>query len=121
MYSFYFERLDVWQHSRKLIKLVYEVSDSFPDKEKYGLVSQVRRSSVSICANISEGFSRKTDKEKARFINMAYSSLWETISHLIISNDLGYLNNNNYEGLRKEAESIARQLSALIARLETSN
>ena len=118
MYSFYFERLEVWQQSRNLIKIIYEFTDSFPAKEKYGIVSQVRRSASSICANISEGFSRTSDKDKRRFVNMAYSSLWETINHIIISKDLGYLTNEDYLELRKETESIARQLAALIARLK---
>ena len=113
MYRFYFERLEVWQNSRNLIKSIYKVSAEFPNSELYGLTSQLRRSSVSIPSNIAEGFSRSTDKEKLRFVNIAYSSLWETLSHLILCNDLGFLDDKNYSELRDQAEYIARQLSNL--------
>ncbi|THD67717.1 four helix bundle protein [Robertkochia marina] len=118
MYRFYFERLDVWNNSRELTKSIYEASASFPSSELYGLTSQLRRSSVSIASNIAEGFSRNTDKEKLRFINISYSSLWETLNHLILCKDLGYLNNKTYEDIREESEIIARQLSGLMKSLK---
>jgi len=66
MRKFYFEKLDVWQNSREFVKQIYEVTKFFPEEEKYGLTSQIRRASLSISANISEGTSRNTEKDKAR-------------------------------------------------------
>lgn len=69
MYEFYFEKLEVWKNARNFVKDIYVITESFPNAEKFGLTSQIRRATVSITANIAEGFSRKTRIEKARFIN----------------------------------------------------
>jgi len=79
MYTFYFEKLEVWQNARKFVKNIYQITEGFPTIEQFGITSQIRRASLSITANISEGFSRQTNKEKSRFISIAYSSSWEVI------------------------------------------
>jgi hypothetical protein len=63
MYSFYFEKLEVWHLSRELTKSIYKLTDSFPVEERYGLISQIRRASVSIANNLAEGSARKTQKD----------------------------------------------------------
>jgi len=117
MYTFYFEKLEVWQNARKFVKEIYRATDVFPQKEQFGLTNQIRRASLSITANISEGFSRQTNKEKARFINIAYSSSWEVINFLILSNDLGFLKEEEHIKLRSDIEYISNQLNALYNKL----
>lgn len=113
MYQFYFEKLEVWQNSRKLVKEIYLVTSSFPENEKFGITNQLRRASTSISANIAEGFSRQSNKEKSRFLNVAFASTIEVINFLILSNDLGFLTNENYNQLREKSEFITNQINSL--------
>jgi len=83
--------LNAWQEGRKLTKTVYEKTGHFPSDERFGLTSQMRRSSVSIIANIAEGFGRISIKEKLNFYNQAHGSLTELQSHTFIASDLEYL------------------------------
>ncbi len=118
MKQFYFEKLEVWNEARVFVKEIYLITKQFPDEEKYGLITQVRRASLSICANIAEGMSRKTEKDKARFINQAFSSAIEVINFLILSNDLDYLNDEQYACLRMQLEKITNQLNSLYKKFE---
>ena len=111
-----FEKLKVWQLSRKLVVEVYKITNVFPDEEKFGISNQIRRSAISIPANISEGSGRKSSKDQAHFYQMAYSSLLELINHLIISNDLGYL---SLDELNKLKSSIS-EISFLLNKLQKS-
>lgn len=113
MKQFYFERLDVWQNSRIFIKEIYLITQEFPSEEKFGITNQIRRASLSICANIAEGTSRQTEKDKARFINQAFSSAIEVINFLILSNDLELLGEEEYLKLRTDLEKISNQLNSL--------
>ncbi len=113
MYKYYFEKLDVWNNARLLVKDIYNATSVFPDHEKFGITNQIRRATTSITANIAEGMSRQTEKEKSRFINISFSSCIEVINFLIISNDLGFLDNENYKELRIKAENITFQLNSL--------
>jgi four helix bundle protein len=85
-----FEDLVVWQKAHKLVLEVYRLTQGFPSDERYGLTSQLRRSAVSIPANIAEGFKKKGSGDKKRFLNIAQGSLEETRYYLILSEDLGY-------------------------------
>lgn len=120
MYKFYFEKLEVWQNARKFVKEIYKATETFPQKEQFGITSQIRRAALSITANISEGFSRQTNKEKSRFINIAYSSSWEIINFLILSKDLEFLKEEEYIKLRSDVEHISNQLNALYNKLKIS-
>lgn len=120
MYKYYFEKLDVWNNARGLVKDIYTATSTFPDNEKFGITNQIRRATTSITANIAEGMSRYTEKEKSRFINISFSSCIEVINFLILSNDLGFLNDENYEQLRIKAESITYQLNSLNKSLNKS-
>lgn len=113
MHTYYFEKLDVWQNSRIFVKIIYNITENFPEKEKFGITNQIRRASLSISANIAEGFARSSNIEKARFINVSYSSCIEVINFLILSLDLNFISEQQYEGLREEAEKISNQLNAL--------
>lgn len=118
MYVFYFERLDVWKNARLLVKMIYSITANFPKEEMYGITNQIRRASVSITANIAEGFSRDSNKEKIRFINIAYSTTWEVLNFLILSYDLKMIDENKYTELREKIEHITNQLNSLQRKLK---
>ncbi len=96
MYIFSFEKLDVWQNSRELILIIYKLTANFPSTEIYGITSQIKRSVSSIATNIAEGTSRNTNKDKAHFLMISFSSATETLNHLIISKDLDYITEEEY-------------------------
>ena len=100
MYNFGFEKLQVWKEARILTVLIYELTEKFPDKEKFGLTNQMRRASVSIGANIAEGSSRFSAKEQAHFYSISYGSLMELMSHSFTALDLKYLHEEVFEKLK---------------------
>ena len=112
-YVFSFEKLDVWQKSRLLVIKVYAHLKVFPQEERYGLISQLQRAVVSVTANLAEGTSRSSYKEKLRFTEITYGSLMETYCLLTISKDLGYLKVEHFEELTQIVNEIARMLNAL--------
>jgi four helix bundle protein len=113
MYTFSFERLEVWNKSRNLTKKIYMVTNDFSESERFGVVSQLRRAVISICSNIAEGSSRRSKRDQVHFYNIAFSSLMETLNQLIISNDLEYLDNNILQELRKDIHVISLMLNNL--------
>ena len=113
MYIFGFERLEVWIKSRFLTKRIYQLTQDFPEFEKFGIVSQLRRAVISVCSNIAEGSSRKSKKDQAHFYNVAFSSLMETLNQLIISNDLEYLDSKTLMEFRSEVHLISLMLNNL--------
>ena len=113
MYIFSFEKLDVWQNSREFILEIYKLTSNFPASETYGISSQIKRSSSSIATNIAEGTSRNTNKDKAHFLTISYSSATETLNHLIISKDLNYITEDDYLLCRDKLEKICNQINSL--------
>lgn len=108
-----FEKLNVWKAATDLVGEVYRITKVFLDDEKFGSTSQLRRASISIASNIAEGTSRCTNKDKAHFTTIAFSSAIEVLNQLIISNELNYLNSNDYISLREQIEKITNMLNAL--------
>lgn len=108
-----FEKLEVWKESLALVKQVYSITESFPSEEKFGLTSQLRRASISISSNLAEGTSRKTQKDKAHFTTISFSSAMEVLNQLIISKDLGFISENDYILARTKIEKITNMLNAL--------
>jgi four helix bundle protein len=108
-----FQDLKVWQEAHQLVLHVYRETKGFPDTEKFGLVTQMRRAAVSVPANIAEGFKRRGLQEKIRFYNTAEGSLEEMKYFFILSEDLGYI--QNIETLMSQANSIGRLLNGLIS------
>jgi four helix bundle protein len=88
---FGFEKLDVWQLPIEYSDDVYATTRSFPSDERFGLTNQIRRASVSISSNIAEGSGRSSRKDFARFVEIAFGSLLETVSHLSIARRQGLL------------------------------
>jgi len=111
--QFYFEKLEVWQNSRSFVKDIYTITSSFPSEEKFGLISQIRRASLSISAHIAERMTRKTEKDKARFISISFGSAIEVVNFLILANDLSIISDKNYTDLREKLEKITNQLNSL--------
>ena len=113
MYIFSFEKLEVWKESILLVKTIYELTDKFPDTEKFGLISQLRRASTSISSNLAEGTSRSTNKDKAYFSTIAYSSTMEVLNQLIISKELNFIHEEDYIRIRKQISKITNMLNSL--------
>ncbi len=110
---FGFERLDVWQLSIEYANTIYQVTSQFPAAERFGLTNQLRRAAVSIAANIAEGSSRSTTRDFARFVEIAFGSLMETVSHLNIAHAQRFLSDIDYDKLHQTAERLSRMLSGL--------
>ncbi|MBK9736157.1 MAG: four helix bundle protein [Saprospiraceae bacterium] len=108
-----FEKLDVWQKSRLLVKDVYLTTKLFPEDERFGLTSQVRRAMISVSCNIAEGTSRWSNKEKIRFIEIAYGSLMEVVNCLILGFDLNYISEDRLLELRLNIDVVANKLNGL--------
>ncbi len=113
MYIYSFERLDVWQLSRKLVKEIYKLTGTFPEEEKFNLASQMRRASVSVPSNIAEGSSRSSLKDQVRFLEIAYGSLMELYTQLYISMDLAYINEARQHDVALLMKEISNKLNAL--------
>lgn len=107
-----FQNLIVWRKAHLFVLEIYKATKSFPDDEKFLLNSQIKRSASSICANIAEGH-RKTQKEFARYLDIAQGSLEETKYHLILSKDLHYLTEIEFNQLFVLAEEIGKMLNGL--------
>jgi four helix bundle protein len=105
-----FRDLHVWQKSHQLVLGIYRATRDFPNEERYGLVSNLRRSAVSVPTNIVEGFKRHSRKEYAYFIRIADSSLEETKYHILLAKDLGYLKEESFEETMKLCDEIGRML-----------
>ena len=118
------EDLDVFKKSHKITVELYKLTKEFPVDEKYNLVSQIRRASSSICANLMEGSHRNNTKEFRQFVGISNGSVGELKYHILLSKDLGYLKYNDYEFLIKELNIISKMLRGLIkslSNLSTSN
>ena len=104
-----FRDLIVWQKAHKFVLSIYKVSKTFPNKELYGLTSQLRRSAVSIPANIVEGFKKAGKPDKHRFMNIAQGSMEECRYYLILAEDLGYMQSGEP---MKQLEEVSKLLNA---------
>lgn len=112
-YKYSFEKLEVWNDARNLVKMIYLHTNNFPERERFGLSSQMQRAVVSIVSNIAEGVSRNSVKEKIRFIELAYGSLMELYCQLYVSVDLDYLTPNTFTLIKAEIDKIANKANAL--------
>ena len=110
---FRFEKLDVWKKAVEYADIVYSVTRTFPAEERFGLTTQLRRSAVSVSSNIAEGTSRASDMDFARFIEIAYGSLLESVSEMEIAKRQGFLSDEVSNKAYKRAQTLARMLSGL--------
>ena len=116
-----FEDILAWQKTRDTAKLVYVVTDGGRFARDYGLRDQIRRASVSIMANIAEGFGRRSDKDFANFLNMAFASSAECQSHLYVAFDLEYLSKVQFDDLYARFSEISKMTISLSHHLRRSN
>ena len=114
-----FRQLKVWEKAHLLALEIYKATATFPKEELYGLMSQLRRASVSIPTNIAEGCGRNTDADFARFLQIAMGSASETEYEIILAFDLGFLSKNQFESLQSQAEEVKKMLASFIKTLRT--
>ena len=112
-YKYSFEKLNVWDDARRFVKEIYLLTESFPSKEMYGLSSQMQRAAVSVVSNIAEGVTRFSDKEKVRFVEIAYGSIMEVYCQLYVAMDLGYIGQDKFDELKVSVDEIANKLTSL--------
>ncbi len=114
-----FTDLNVWQEGHKLVFMVYQITKRFPREELYSLVDQMRRAVSSITANIAEGFGRRSYKEKVQFYYLSKGSLNELKNFLLIAKDIGYLCNEEFDKIYKQANIADQLLQGLIKKSKT--
>lgn len=113
MNTYGYKRIIAWQKAIDLTELIYQVTDHFPSKETYGIVSQMRRSAVSIPSNIAEGYQRKTTKDYEHFVRISYGSAAELETQLIIAGRVGYLDSETRLQVEKSLVEVLRLISSL--------
>ncbi len=114
-----FRNLEVWKKSHALTLTVYRVTEKFPNNEKFGLTSQLRRAAASIPANIAEGGGRETDGDFRRFVEIAGGSACEVEYHFQLAHDLGLLDKDTYQELDMKINEIKKMLGSLSKRLRS--
>lgn len=110
---FNFEKLDTWNEAIAFADLVYSLTRTFPDEERFGLTNQMRRAAVSISSNIAEGSSRSSRTDFARFVEIATGSVFEVVSQATIGLRQGLLSQDSYQQLYAAADRQSRMLSGL--------
>lgn len=113
-----YKDLKFWQLSRTFCKDIYTVTKSFPSDKKFGLISQLRRASVSIPSNIAEGASRKSNKDFKRFLTISLGSCYEIETQLLLSCDLGFINNKELDILNNTLSQIIKMMSKFSSSLK---
>ena len=115
-----YKDLKVWQKSMSLVNQIYTVTKEFPDCEKFGLVSQLRRASVSIPSNIAEGYGRGSKLEYSRFAKISRGSVFELDTQLEIAQTQRFLDELTHKNITKNIDEVGRMLKGLINSLERS-
>jgi four helix bundle protein len=115
-----YKDLLVWEKAHRLTLAVYKATQSFPEDERFGLTSQIRRASASIPANLAEGCGRRSDGEMARYIQIAMGSGAELSYHFLLSKDLGLMQSAEYESMSSDLSEVMRMLSSFSGRLKGS-
>ena len=113
-----YKDLKFWQLSRVFCKDIYLITKYFPNDEKFGLTSQLRRASVSIPSNIAEGASRVSNKDFARFLRISLGSCYEIETQLLISCDLAFIQKEELEKLQHTLDQIIKMMSRFISSLK---
>jgi len=116
-----YKKLKVWEDAHKFTVDIYYITQKFPNNEKYGLTSQIRRSSSSIPTNIVEGCGQLDNGNLIRFLGMAKGSAFEIEYQLLLAKDLNYITNEEYKLLLAKIQSIIRRLTNLIKSLKSKN
>lgn len=112
-----FRNLQIWKDAMDLAQEVYEVTETIPTKETYGIISQMTRAAVSIPSNIAEG-SGRSEKDFAHFLSIALGSLFELNTQIMLSERIGYIDNNQSLALQDKADKLQMMISGFKRRLE---
>jgi four helix bundle protein len=115
-----FRQLGTWRRAYQLTLHVYRSTNGFPDHERYGLISQLRRAAVSVVSNIAEGAGRRNDRELARYLGIARGSVRELECQLLLSRDLGYLHSEDWSALDTQSQEVSKMLNSLMRRVRTT-
>ena len=116
-----FRDLLVWEKAHHLTMKIYEATTAYPADERFGLVSQIRRSASSVPTNIAEGCGRHSDKDFARFLQISMGSASELEYQLLLSHDLKYLPSDPYDELTNAVQEVKRMLTSLIKKLKAES
>ncbi len=114
-----FRTLTTWQKAYELALEVYKITKDYPKHELFGLISQMRRASISVVANIAEGYERQYRKEYIQFLMIAKGSLGEVETYLLFSKDLEYISKEKYKAIEDKRQEVAKLLKGLIRSLQT--
>ncbi len=110
--------LRAWQLAFRFTTAVYAVTNEFPKEERFGIISQLRRSTLSIPSNIAEGFGRGSSLDYARFLKIARGSLFEVDTQILLCLELGYITQPRYDELHRDWTDISKVLSGLIRSID---
>ena len=120
---FAYRKLGVYANSKKYVADIYRLLQKFPNEERFAMCNQLRRTAVSITSNIAEGMGRFSDKEKLHFIEIAFGSLYETMSQIELALDFNYITQNEFNNMEEQVVVISKMLSGLrnsiISRMES--
>jgi len=119
-YQFPFERYEIWSLSVDFSVNMYKLTAEFPKEEKFGMISQIRRASNSVGANIAEGVSRFSEKEKARFIEISFGSLMEVAHFLFLAKRLEFIDQNTFDKLKPEIFKLSNKINSFHKVLKSS-
>lgn len=116
-----FKELIVWQKSMELVRIIYKQTKLFPREEVYGITSQMRRAAISVPSNIAEGYARKSRKEYVQFYSIAYGSILELETQLILVRDFGYIKDKEFKEAEDILHEVAKMLHVMLIRLKELN
>lgn len=116
-----YKELEIWKSSIKLCPKIYKISDTFPDSEKFGLTSQLKRAVISIPSNIAEGSAKSSDKHFLIFLETALGSCYEIETQLLVSFELNFISENNYNLLIEEISSLIKMIIKFIKYLQNKS
>lgn len=111
-----YKNMIVWQKSIDLVKQIYKVTGKYPKSEQFALVNQIRRAVVSIPSNIAEGYGRRSHKEYIQFYSIAYGSALEVETQLVISRELGYINQRAFDYVSGILTEVIKMLYVMVFR-----
>ena len=113
-----YRNLIVWQKAMTLVTNIYQITNSFPREEAFGLTAQIRRSAVSVPSNIAEGYGRSSDSDLARFLNITAGSLYELQTQLEIARNIKYINEDDFNALYSATREVEVMLVSLINKVK---
>ena len=113
-----YKELDIWTKGISFVKEIYKLTKNFPKEELYGLTNQLRRASVSVPANIAEGWGRESSKSFISFLKISRGSLFEVDTLILIAESLKYIDNKDLIKLQNEIELLGKMINSLINKIE---